>query len=228
MRLICRDVRVTYPHAARAALDKISFELEPGERVALLGLNGSGKTTLLKALVGLLPHEGEIRLDDLPITPATLMEVRSRTGFLFNVPEDQLLFPNVLDDVAFGLKRRKIRRREALEKARIALEELGAADLAERPVYDLSHGQKLRVALAGILVMNPGLLLLDEPTAGLDPPGKRKLGELLAGLDAAMLVATHDIAFAKSVCGRALLLDPDESGILSTSCDSVLKTWSEL
>lgn len=227
MQLAFRNVHVAYPNSEKATLNAISFHVEPGERVALLGLNGSGKTTLLKAIVGLLPHEGEIRLDDLPVEPASLAEVRRKVGFLFNVPEDQLLFPRVLDDVAFGLRRQGIAKQECMRIAQTALADMGVSDLAERAVYDLSHGQKLRVALAGILLTKPNVLLLDEPTAGLDPPGKHQLADVLMTLDASMLVATHDIEFAKRVCRRALLLTPNESGITETSFEVMLEAWKE-
>ncbi len=225
MRLECRNVRIAYPNAERATLENVSFQIEEGERVALLGLNGTGKTTLLKSMVGLLPHEGEIRVDGVSITPKTLSEIRRKVGFLFNVPEDQLLFPRVLDDVAFGLKQQKVARKDAARRALQVLEALEIAHLSERPVYELSHGQKLRVALAGILVTEPKLLLLDEPTAGLDPPGKKNLAELLKTLDASILVATHDIAFARYLCHRALRLKAGTGLIGETNYDEVEKAW---
>jgi len=221
------QVSVRYePHGAET-LSGISFDVAAGERVALVGLNGSGKTTLLMSAVGLVPHHGEIRVGGTPVSGRTLPQVREQVGFLFNVPEDQLLMPRVIDDVAFGCVRQGLPPSEAAARAMRALDSLAVASLADLPVHHLSHGQKQRVALAGALVRDPPLLLLDEPSAGLDPPGKRSLATLLTGLPAAMLVATHDIEFASRVCSRFLLL---EGGRLMLDCphvDDVLRRWEE-
>ncbi len=226
MQLECKDVRVSYPGQTPPILEGLSFSIEAGERVALLGLNGSGKTTLFKSIVGLLPHEGQIHVDGIRVTSESLALIRSKVGFLFNVPEDQLLFPRVLDDIAFSLRQRKVSKSEASRRAYDSLVEMGIEELAERPVYELSHGQKLRVALAGILVTKPELLLLDEPTAGLDPPGKRKLAERLQGLNAAMMIATHDIDFARLVCDKALLMERQIVGIQARTFEDVVSMWS--
>lgn len=202
-----RGVSVRYEPDDPPALVEIAFDVAAGERVALLGLNGSGKTTLLMAAVGLAPHEGAIAVDGLVVERRTLSRVRDRVGFLFNVPEDQLLFPKVEDDVAFGLLRRGASPEEARDGARRALGSLGVGHLAGAPLHHLSHGQKQRVALAGALVGEPPLLLLDEPSAGLDPPGSRALARLLSERAAAMLVATHDLDFARRLCERFVVLD---------------------
>ena len=202
-----RGVSVRYEADDPATIADISFSVAAGGRVALVGLNGSGKTTLLMAAVGLVPHEGEIRVCGEVLARRTLAGIRDRVGFLFNVPEDQLLFPKVVDDVAFGLLRRGLSPPEAAEKAMGALDALGVARLAESPLHHLSHGQKQRVALAGALAADPRLLLLDEPSAGLDPPGKRALAAVLGRLDASMLIATHDLDFAETLCTRFIMLD---------------------
>jgi cobalt/nickel transport system ATP-binding protein len=199
-------VSVRYETGAPPVLDGVTFALEAGERAALLGLNGSGKTTLLMAAVGLVGHAGKIRVDGTAVARPTLAEVRRKTGFLFNVPEDQILFPLVIEDAAFGLLRQGCERREAYRRAGQTLDELGIGPLAWQPTQHLSHGQKLRVALAGALVTRPPLLLLDEPTAGLDPPGRAALARVLDGLGAAVLVATHDLEFAARFCRRSLVL----------------------
>lgn len=220
-----RDVCVRYPRSGQATVDGVTFSVAPGERVALLGLNGSGKTTLLRSAVGLVAHEGEIRVAGVPVTPRTLVDVRARVGFLFNVPEDQLLFPKVIDDVAFALLRRGLPATEATAKARESLDALGVGQLAESTVYDLSHGQKQRVALAGALVTEPPLLLLDEPSAGLDPPGKRALAGLLQAHGAAMLVATHDLDFARRICTRYLMLEDAGLAFDGPEADEALRRW---
>jgi cobalt/nickel transport system ATP-binding protein len=205
--LAYENVTIRYAPDGAPVIDGVSFILQAGERAALIGLNGSGKTTLLAATAGLLPHDGEIRVCGVRLDRKSIADVRGRLGLLFNVPEDQLLLPRVIDDVAFGLVRRGVPFQEAESRAMKILEGLCAAHLAQLPLHRLSHGQKIRVALAGVLVTEPELLLLDEPSAGLDPPGRRRLSEYLAGLASTMLVATHDLDFAASFCGRFVLLE---------------------
>jgi cobalt/nickel transport system ATP-binding protein len=205
--LVFDSVTVRYERNAVPVLENVTFSLAAGERAALIGLNGSGKTTLLMAAVGLVGHEGEICVCGTAVGRRSAAELREKVGFLFNVPEDQLLFPRVIEDAAFGVLRRGMERKEAYRRAAEALESLSVGNLAEWPLHHLSHGQKQRVALAGALVTSPPLLLLDEPSAGLDPPGKRVLAGLLGGLDAAMLTATHDLEFAARLSRRFIALD---------------------
>lgn len=201
------NVSIRYESEDDRILSEVSFEIPAGERVALVGLNGSGKTTLLMAIAGLVDREGDISVCGIPVSRHTAHEIRKKIGFLFNVPEDQLLFPTAIEDVAFGLLRQGISREDALEESRKILTALGLSLYAGFPLHHLSHGQKQRVALAGALIANPPLLLLDEPTAGLDPPGKKSLAQFLKRRDAAMLIATHDLDFADELCTRVLFLD---------------------
>ncbi|MBK8480036.1 MAG: ABC transporter ATP-binding protein [Proteobacteria bacterium] len=202
-----RQVSVRYAPDQAPSVSEVSFSVASGERVALLGLNGSGKTTVLLAAVGLVPHAGEIVVGGLTLTRRTHGPIRERLGFVGNVPEDQLLWPTVLEDTAFALLRSGVEPRAARARALAVLGALGVADLADAGVHRLSHGQKQRVALAGALVGAPPLLLLDEPSAGLDPPSQRALIRVLAALEAAMLVATHDLPLADSLCTRFLVID---------------------
>ncbi len=218
-------VTVRYETGGEPALSGISFSVAAGERAALLGLNGSGKTTLLMAAVGLVAHEGTIRICGTPLARGTVAQARERTGFLFNVPEDQLLLPKVVDDVAFGLLRKDMERTEAIARAKQNLHSLGISHLAESPLHHLSHGQKQRVALAGALVTHPPLFLLDEPSAGLDPPGKRVLIQLLSRLNAAVLVATHDLDFASRLCDRFVLLDKGRIVSDGPDLEPVRRAW---
>jgi cobalt/nickel transport system ATP-binding protein len=220
-----KELSLRYGSAATPVLDEVSFALQASERVALLGLNGSGKTSLLSAIAGLLPCEGHIIVEGLPLNRENLIGIRQKIGFLFNIPEDQLLFPRVLEDVAFGLLSRGIPAHEAKQRSLVALDSLGIPHLAEAVVAELSHGQKQRVALAGALVTEPGLLLLDEPTAALDPKGKRQLAQLLKGNPAAMLLATHDLVFARDVCSRYLCIEQGRIALAGTDFIRAQEYW---
>jgi cobalt/nickel transport system ATP-binding protein len=205
----------------------MNLVVETGDRVAILGLNGSGKTTLLLSAVGLVPFEGSLRVFNETLDSGNLAAVRRRTGLLFNVPEDQLLMPRVRDDVAYGPGRRGVPPRVARESSIDMLSRLGIeADAAEGSIHALSHGQKLRVALAGALVTSPELLLLDEPSAGIDPPGRRDLASLLDNVTATILVATHDLEFAGRVCRRFVLLEQGRLAWEGTSLDAVRQRWA--
>jgi cobalt/nickel transport system ATP-binding protein len=201
--LTCAGVGVHYPGRERPALSGVHLTLLSGQRLAVLGRNGSGKTSLLLVPTGLVPYTGWVEVSGTPVGPPHLGEVRRRLGVLFAVPEDQLLFPRVLDDVAFGLRGRPGKAETA---AHAWLERLGVAHLAGASTHRLSHGEKLRVALAGALAPGPDLLLLDEPSAALDPPGRIALARLLAGLPTTLLIATHDLSFAAEACTHWLLL----------------------
>ena len=205
-----KSVTIRYPGNPRDLVNNVSFHVHPDERVGLFGLNGSGKTTLLLAAAGLAPFIGSIFIDGITVGKNTLRKARERTGFLFTIPEDQILFPRVLDDVAYGLIRKGLPTVEAHEKAMSALAALGVSDLAESSPFQLSHGQRQRIALAGTLVTNPAVLLLDEPTSGLDPLGRISLAEVLRGVPSSILIATHDVEFASRTCGRFLVLCGNE------------------
>ncbi|MBU1240379.1 energy-coupling factor ABC transporter ATP-binding protein, partial [Myxococcota bacterium] len=203
-------VNLSVPKKGRAEplLDKVTLFVEKGERVALVGLNGSGKTTLLGSIAGLFRHEGEIRVEGELLTSKSAATIRGKLGYLFNVPEDQLLFPRVLDDVAYGLIRGKVPLARAHEKALEVLKTLGIEQLAHCTVHNLSHGQKQRVALAGALITGAPLLLLDEPSAALDPVAKMQLAKVLRGIThAGILCATNDLEFARAFCHRYIFIE---------------------
>ncbi|NLH50947.1 MAG: ABC transporter ATP-binding protein [Myxococcales bacterium] len=221
-----RHVQVRYPGHETPVLRELSLEVAAGERVALLGLNGSGKTTLLLAAVGLIPFEGTIEIAGIELSPRTVARVRERVGLLFAVPADQLLFPRVIDDVAFSLVRRRVPKPEARFRARGALENFAVADLADHSPFELSHGQKTRVALAGTMVTDPAVLLLDEPSAGLDPPGRLGLIRTLVSRNVSMLAATHDLEFARRACQRAVLLEDGRLVDERADLEALAKKWS--
>jgi cobalt/nickel transport system ATP-binding protein len=227
-KLELRDVWVRYSPDDSPVVRGLSMTLQPGERVALLGLNGAGKTSLLSTIVGLLPHDGEIEVAGVKVTRSTIAEIRRRVGFLFNAPEDQLLFPRVIDDVAFGLRQQRIPIDEATAGAARALAAVDSESLVNESVLRLSHGQKQRVALAGALVTEPSMLLLDEPSAALDPVGSRRLAQTLRSVEATVLVSTHDLDFAASCCDRFLLLGNGRVVLDAADLTDIRTRWSDL
>ncbi len=204
----------------RAVVRDLSFALSPGERVVLLGVNGCGKTTLLKALDGLLPPAaGSIAYDGVPLDPARLEEpafrrrFRGEVGLLFQNVDAMLFNPTVADEIAFGPRQLGLSGVE--DRVARWAEALGVAPHLERPPFELSGGEKKRVALAALLAADPRVLLLDEPTAALDPASSARLVDLLAGLPGlTVLSATHNLTVAEELGSRALLLAPGRPGLL--------------
>ena len=196
-----RNLRFRYEDGA-LALDGVNFDLYPGETVALLGPNGSGKTTFVLHLNGLLRGEGEVMVCGLPVDKANLEEIRRRVGLLFQDPDEQLFMPTVLEDVAFGPLCRGRSPAEARSRALRALSLVGMEGAAGKAPYHLSAGEKRRVALAAVLASEPEILVLDEPTTYLDPPGQSELLRLLARLPQAKILVTHDTCFAEAIATR--------------------------
>jgi cobalt/nickel transport system ATP-binding protein len=189
------------------ALSGVDFQLFAAESVALLGANGSGKTTFVLHLNGLLAGEGRVVICGLPVRKENLPVIRRKVGIVFQEPDEQLFMPTVLEDVAFGPLNLGLDRAEAIARATLALEETGMEHALNKAPYHLSAGEKRRVALAGILAMDPEILVLDEPTTSLDPPGQRDLVRLLERLPQAKIIVTHDPWFARSLATRAVFFD---------------------
>jgi len=201
-----QELSFTYPDGKKA-LDGVSLRIAHGESVALVGANGAGKSTLLLHLTGcLVPTAGTVRVGDLPLTRSTLAAVRRAIGMVFQDPDDQLFMPTAFEDVAFGPANLGLPKEEIAARVAKALEKVGAAHLAGRPPYRLSLGEKRRVALASVLSMSPDILILDEPTANLDPRGRRKLAALLAEFEHTRIIATHDLDLALDLCERTIIL----------------------
>lgn len=204
--LTFESVSYRYPDG-HAALCDVSFTLARGENTALLGVNGAGKSTLLLHTDGLLlPTSGAIRVDGLRIARDTLPEIRRRVGYLFQQPDDQLFMPTAGDDVAFGPANLRLPPDEIEARVTEALAAAGISELRNRAPGHLSVGQKKRVAIATILAMRPSILVMDEPTSALDPPARRQLTELIRGFGQTVLLATHDLALAGTLCTRTLIL----------------------
>jgi len=211
-----------------SALHDISFRLAPGDRVALLGPNGAGKSTLLWCLVGVLRAQGTIVVDGTVLGPGTAAEIRAKLGLAFAEPEDQLFMPTVRRDVTFGPLAAGVGSEEASRAAEEAIGSVGLpAETLERAAYELSSGERRRAALASILVMDPLLLALDEPTNSLDARGRASLAGILLQLPCAQLVATHDLEFARALCARALVLVDGEL-VADTPMDALLSDTNGL
>jgi len=214
-----------YPDGS-PALDGVNLTVSGGERVAIIGPNGAGKSTLLLHLAGLLPerrrylhvHEpgghphrhglvGEIVVGGTAVAKTTVGRVRDLVGIVFQDPDDQLIGLTVEEDVGYGPRARRWPQADVDAAIRTALGSVGLEGYGHRSPHHLSTGEKRRVCLAGVLACAPGLLLLDEPSSGLDPRGRRSLGGLLGGLAATIVIASHDLMFIRQVCGRAIVLD---------------------
>jgi cobalt/nickel transport system ATP-binding protein len=189
------------------ALAGVDFLLHAGETVALLGANGSGKTTFVLNLNGLLSGTGSVHICGVELTKASLSYIRGKVGIVFQDSESQLFMPTVLEDVAFGLLNQGIDADRAAGLARSALEKVGMEAACDKAPYHLSAGEKKRVAIAGILAMSPEILILDEPTTFLDPPGRRALAKLLRELPQAKILVTHDMPFARALATRAVFFE---------------------
>jgi len=201
-----RGLRHRYPDGTQA-LEGVDFELDAGECVAVLGANGSGKTTFVLHLNGLLEGEGSIEVCGIPVRKENLKQVRAKVGLVFQDSDEQLFMPTVLEDVAFGPMNFGIPPDQAIAGSRKALEQVGMGEAIRKAPYHLSGGEKRRVALAGVLVMNPEILVLDEPTTSLDPPAQRELLRLLRSLPQSKLVVTHDVALARGLASRAVFFE---------------------
>ena len=195
-------------YVGRPVLDHIDLQLHAGERLALLGDNGAGKSTLMHALVGLVPIAGGSieAFGKLRRTEADFHEVRLRAGLVFQDPDDQLFCPTVIEDVAFGPLNMGQSMVQARHTAVATLERLGLAEFADRVTHRLSGGEKRLVSIAAVLAMQPDVLLLDEPTAGLDEGAYERLCALLAGLPQTMIIVAHEARFISRLASRAILI----------------------
>ncbi len=210
MEQICVEVRelsFAYPDGRRG-LEHVSLSVRAGEKVALVGPNGAGKSTLLLHLNGILQgNDGIVRVMDSEVAEPHLSRIRAQVGLVFQDPDDQLFSPTVFEDVAFGPLYAGLSEDEIHSRVEWALAQVGLEEYAERVSHHLSLGEKKRAAIASVLSMQPDILALDEPTAGLDPRTRRRLIELLQKLPQTMLVATHDMQMVAEAFPRVVILD---------------------
>lgn len=195
-----------YPDNTQALID-ISLNITHGESVAVIGANGAGKSTLLLHCNGcILPQEGSINIGGLPVTKKTLKHIRKTVGLVFQNPDDQLFMPTVYDDVAFGPMNLELPLEEVKKRISNALEVTGISSLKDRPPYKLSVGEKKLAAIAAVLALEPDILILDEPTASLDPYARKNLISLLKTFKHTKIIATHDLDMVLELCERTVIL----------------------
>jgi cobalt/nickel transport system ATP-binding protein len=205
-----KDLSVRYPDGS-LALNGVSFSLKNAERCAIAGANGAGKSTLFLALAGLLPiGSGSAVLDGMQVSPKNITAVRKKTGLVFQNPDDQLFMPKVYDDIAFGLRNMGLSEEDTQRETLKIAESLNITHMLDKNPGRLSGGEKRSAALAGVLALSPKILLLDEPTAFLDPAARRRLIKLLAGISHTQLIATHDLDMAAALCDKTALLKGGE------------------
>ncbi len=226
-----RGVTFAYP-GRPPSLEEVSFTVGKGERVALLGANGSGKTTLLLLLDGLyFPNKGRVYFEGDPIEAQTLegkeagRAFRRRVGLLFQNPDAQLFSPSVADELSFAPRQLGLPAEEAADRVESVLTLMEISNLRDRPPQSLSAGEKKRVALASLLTAGPSVLLLDEPTAGLDPRSQSRLLDILEHLHEAgltLVTATHELLLLPHLADRAVVLSPDHRLVADAAAEAVL------
>lgn len=206
-----RKLSYRYPQNGRLALDQLTFAVAEDECVGVLGPNGAGKSTLLLHFNGLLPEKLDavpsVWIAGEPIQAKNLEMVRQRVGLLFQDPDDQLISATVFEDVAFGPRQLGVEGAILRALVRQCLQQVGLDGFEDRQPHRLSHGEKRRVCLAGVLACKPTVLVLDEPTSDLDPRGRREFKALLQSLPGAKIIATHDLELVVDLCSRVFILD---------------------
>lgn len=204
-----KNLSFAYPDGHQALRD-VSLNIKEEEKIALVGPNGAGKSTLMLHLNGILKGEGELEIGLLPLKKENLPIIRSLVGLVFQNPDDQLFSPTVFDDVAFGPLHMGLPEDEVIARVENALAQVDMRGFGDRLSHHLSAGQKKRIAIATVLSMQPRILALDEPSAGLDPRARRGLIELLDELPLTMLVSTHDLRMVKELFPRTVIMDEGE------------------
>lgn len=204
--LVVNDLRFFYPDG-HSALNGVSLKLCEGDKVALVGPNGAGKSTLMLHLNGILNGQGDVEIAGMRLSRENLPVIRALVGLVFQNPDDQLFSPTVFEDVAFGPLHMGLPEAEVRSRVDAALEAVRMSAYRDRLSHHLSVGEKKRIAIATVLSMQPSLLVLDEPSAGLDPRARRTLINLLRDLPITMLVSTHDMKLVQELFPRTVVMD---------------------
>lgn len=205
-KLEVRSVYFSYPDG-HEALQNVSFTINHGESVGIIGANGAGKSTLLMLMMGLIfPDSGEVLVGDVHITKKTLPLIRQRLGMVFQDPNDQLFMTTVYDDVAFGPRNYKLDEKEVECRVMSALDLVGIPHLKDRACFKLSGGEKRAASIACVLSMQPDILIMDEPTSGLDPRARRRAIDFLKSFKHTKIITSHDLDMVFDACERVIVI----------------------
>ena len=197
---------VSFSYGEHTVLDNVSFEINEGEQVGLIGANGAGKSTIMKAALGLISCGGEIKIDSMPMERENLPAIRKALGYVLQDSDNQMFMPTVLEDMIFGPINYGMSREEAEKTAEDTLAQLGLEYLKNRHNHKMSGGEKRMAAIATILAMKPKAMLMDEPSTALDPQNRRTLIRALNTLPITKIIASHDLDLILDTCDRVLLL----------------------
>lgn len=201
-----KGIHFSYPDGHKA-LKGLTFSIHHGEAVGIIGANGAGKSTLLMLLMGVLfPDKGEVLVGDVHVTKKSLPVIRQRLGMVFQDPDDQLFMTTVYDDIAFGPRNYGLDEKEVEERVLQALEKVGITHLKERAPFKLSGGEKRAASIASVLSMQPDVLIMDEPTAALDPKSRRRIMGLLESFEHTKIITSHDLDMVFDICKRVIVI----------------------
>lgn len=201
-----RNVSFSY-EPGTPVLDNLSFHIRKGETVGLIGANGAGKSTIMKLMLGLLPAQGEILVDGMPVTKQNLPPIRQKIGFVLQDSDNQMFMPTVYEDMIFGPRNYGLSREEADARVDRVLRELGLESLKHRHNHKISGGEKRMAAIATILAMEPEMIVMDEPSTALDPVNRRRVISTINSRKETKLIASHDLDMILDTCQRVILLN---------------------
>ena len=197
---------VSFSYGDVPVVENLSFTIQKGETVGLIGANGAGKSTIMKLMLGLLSGSGEIKVDGLPVCRDNLAEIRKKIGFVLQDSDNQMFMPTVYEDMIFGPRNYGLSKEETEKRVDTVLTQLGLQDLKHRHNHKISGGEKRMAAIATILAMEPAMILMDEPSTALDPVNRRTVINTINRLPQTKLIASHDLDMILDTCQRVILL----------------------
>ena len=197
---------VTFSYGEAPVVENLSFSIQKGETVGLIGANGAGKSTIMKLMLGLITGSGEIKVDGLPMNKENLGEIRKKIGFVLQDSDNQMFMPTVYEDMIFGPRNYGLSKEETDRRVDAVLAQLGLQDLKHRHNHKISGGEKRMAAIATILAMEPEMILMDEPSTALDPVNRRTVINTINRLPQTKLIASHDLDMILDTCQRVILL----------------------
>lgn len=197
---------VSFSYSAKPVLEDLSFSIQKGESVGLIGANGAGKSTIMKLMLGLLTGSGDIRIDGISMNKQNLSAIRKKVGFVLQDSDNQMFMPTVYEDMIFGPRNYGMSKEDADAKVDAILTSLGLMDLKHRHNHSISGGEKRMAAIATILAMEPEVILMDEPSTALDPVNRRIVINTIRDLPQTKLIASHDLDMILDTCDRVILL----------------------